>query len=200
MQVPKITETHWLKAIKSFAGGHTYMDACNKAIEIALAEQEQLENEANESINQLVDEDMQEQYITADDARKLGAGNAEFQKANGVWAKCSKWCVYNTTHDGGAAIKYRAIKQPVPTCQIKNLDTGKTETMTRVRAKLLQAETKDVCDWLNPLGKPCCYAYDENFEFSLEGIYTHKLRPLKQINWTGSREDVIALLKEKGLL
>lgn len=48
-----------------------------------------------------------------------------------------------------------AVKQhePVePTCQVRNLDTGVTETLMQENAKLLQAKTRKKCDWVTPLG------------------------------------------------
>jgi len=47
-----------------------------------------------------------EEYITAEQARALGAGNAEFYY-HGGWVTCSGYCYPNTP-------KYRAIKQPMP--------------------------------------------------------------------------------------
>ena len=84
---------------------------------------------------------------------------------------------------------------PKPTCQVKNLDTGKTETMTREAAKLLQAETKDVCDWVFPSGETIHPAGGLVY-FSNEGIYTYKLRPLKQISWKDVPVGVALNLKE----
>jgi len=36
--------------------------------------------------------------------------------------------------------------------------------------------------------------------FDATGTYTYAPKQLKQVNWTGSREDVIALLKELGFM
>ena len=155
-QVPYITITEklWQKAVDSLPfGNRPQIAIANKAIEIALAEQSQ------------------DQYIKADEARKLGEGNAEFQKSNGEWVRCGKWCVYNPTHDDGSVWKYRAIKQPEPRCQVRNEDTGELKTMTREAAKLLQAETKGVCDWFDD-GATVPDA--EGFEFIGTGIYTYK--------------------------
>ena len=89
MTVPHITITdaHWIAADKA-TGGYNYVEMCNKAIEIALAEK------------------ASEQYITAEEARKLGAGKAEyFHHWSNVWLLCHLDCSYD--HN----FKYRAIKQ-----------------------------------------------------------------------------------------
>ena len=54
-----------------------------------------------------------EQYITAEEAQKLGVGKAEWQGASGAWYKCGEGCGYNKTW-GSSLIQYRAIKQPEP--------------------------------------------------------------------------------------
>ena len=48
------------------------------------------------------------QLITAEEARKLGAGKAEFQYNDGKWGVCNKWCIYNDTEN----FKYRAKPSP----------------------------------------------------------------------------------------
>lgn len=73
------TETH-----------HDILTRCNSAIDA--------HNKANAE---------QEQYITAEEARKLGAGMAEYFQA-GVWIPCDYDCSYLDN------FKYRAIKQPAP--------------------------------------------------------------------------------------
>lgn len=137
-----------------------------------------------------------EQYITSDEARKLGVGNAE-ALYNGNWITCNIHCIYPS------GLKYRAIKQPepveqwqendnsrgfdklaekqhpellIPTCQVRNEDTGELKTMTREAAKLLQAETKDVCDWFYPemMGNPLIAIAP--LGFGDVGIYTYKLK------------------------
>lgn len=287
-QVLHITKNHWYEAEIILPVHINRAAIFNKAIEIALAEQEQLENEANESINQLVDSDVlliphitieqatavmstmpnlcnawllasnmaidaynkanEQPLITADEARKLGAGKAEYLSWNGDWVICEENQFKHTSFVTEKPIKYRAIKQPEPvephaelkamyeqqvkdgtlgdfvwehndkdesygwlqtdapdftddlyrctpkpTCQVRNLDTGELKTMTREKAKLLQDETKDVCDWFDGFGLKAgglLYAVDAS------GIYTFKL---KAKPWTGSREDVIALLNELGV-
>lgn len=82
---------------------------CNKANEIAQAEYEA-------DWLKLDAEKKQETYITAEEARKLGAGNAEFQYNDGKWGVCDKWCIYNDTEN----FKYRAIQaQPEPTLSME---------------------------------------------------------------------------------
>ena len=222
MQVSKITFTEELWRNAEYAMGMTPWQIANKAIEIALAEQSQ------------------EQYITAEEARKLGA-DAEFYASDcKEWRSCKNITNFLTNFDDGEVIKYRAIKQPEPvetidhvkllgeiygflesicpegiadeafrivpeairtqaiakyvepsdtlgervrhtqeagraevepTCQVRNDDTGELKTMTREKAKLLQAETKDVCDWFNSLGVAC----DVEFNFDGNFIYRYKL-------------------------
>lgn len=88
----KITGKHWADAVQQL-GGYSNLAICNKAIEIALAEQ------------------ATEQYITAEEAQKLGAGKAEwYHRDLGDWAICSE--AFNYLVEGnGAMYKYRAIKQ-----------------------------------------------------------------------------------------
>jgi hypothetical protein len=87
-----ITGKHWAEAVRQL-GGYSNLAICNKAIEIALAEQQESE------------------YITAEQARELGAGNAEFQyQGETKWRACNSDCRYNAD----PSIKYRAIKQAQP--------------------------------------------------------------------------------------
>jgi hypothetical protein len=116
---PKITETHWLAASKKFTTGHTVMDVCNKAIEIALAEQKSIEMIRN------IDIDWQEPYITAAQARELGVGNAEIRNAFGDWVIC-QGNIYGYPNDA----KYRAIKQEseyITAEQARELGAGNAE-------------------------------------------------------------------------
>jgi hypothetical protein len=76
--VPKITQAHVDKACDQLHRARVNdclqmknVDICNKAIEIALAEQSA----------------QQETYITAEQARELGAGNVEFENFAGHFAK-----------------------------------------------------------------------------------------------------------------
>jgi hypothetical protein len=103
--VPEITQEHMLEAFgdtKPTWGQWSYAitDFCNKAIEIALAEQSA----------------QQEQYITAAQARELGAGNAVYTiEDSGVWHICFADCDYlDKTGITGRVIKYRAITQAEP--------------------------------------------------------------------------------------
>jgi hypothetical protein len=57
------------------------------------------------------------EYITAEQARELGAGKAEwrFAKSDGVWCVCGKYCEYlEHSWFGNRPIKYRAVKQAQP--------------------------------------------------------------------------------------
>jgi hypothetical protein len=54
----------------------------------------------------------QETYITADEARKLGAGNTEWRHSiyKPDWTLCGKRCEYKSVIDG-THLQYRAIKR-----------------------------------------------------------------------------------------
>lgn len=119
----------------------------------------------------LLEQGAQDQFVTADEARALGAGNAEFQTLLEPyeWILCSANCQYM------CAYKYRAIRKEVPTCQVQLIDgftSGEVIIMTREAAKKLQAETKDACDWFFP--DHTNTNHWEPIDFNAEGIYTYK--------------------------
>lgn len=100
--IPKITKEHYIKAWDFPIGASvpTAVDICNRAIEIALAEQQaQQESE----------------FITAAQARELGAGKAEWRhnlyRPN--WVICVKGLDYKSEING-VAVEYRAIKKSEP--------------------------------------------------------------------------------------
>lgn len=123
-------------------------------------------NRINEKID-AYNKEQEQPLISAQDARKLGAGNAEWLGTEGIWAELKplyeqqfkngtldnfvwEWKssgssnfetlitpVWFSLHDA----EYRCT--PKPTCQVRNLDTGELKTMTREAAKLLQAEAKE---------------------------------------------------------
>lgn len=104
MTIPRITieSAHWTEANNQLRaiGDYSVIMAINKAIEIALAE-------ANAQ---------QETQISAEEARKLGAGNAEWFGTFSSWIVCSEAFQY-PTWSGTSKIKYRAIQpkaQPEP--------------------------------------------------------------------------------------
>ena len=99
----------------------------------------------------------QQPIITAEEARKLGAG-AEWLGATGTWYLCSEGCAYIDTWNN-AVVKYRAIQaQPV------------------VKNEYFQ----------DPAGTiPAIEAQPE---------------PVAPPAWTGSRDDVIALLNDLNVL
>ncbi len=95
------------------------VDVCNKAIEIALAEQSAqqaltalpenlLPPESKKALGDWIDSE--QEYITAEEARELGAGKAEwFDDAFKQWKLCTPdICNYHSY------FKYRAIKQHEP--------------------------------------------------------------------------------------
>ena len=118
----------------------------------------EVENSLIDAYNEANAEQAQpEQYITAEEARKLGAG-AEWLGATGTWYLCSEGCAYIDTWNN-AVVKYRAIQaQPV------------------VKNEYFQ----------DPAGTiPAIEAQPE---------------PVAPPAWTGSRDDVIALLNDLNVL
>jgi hypothetical protein len=96
MTILKITEKQLLQAYGLSRNPIMDLDIVNKAIEIALAEQ-------------------QETYITAAQARELGSGNAEYSINEVDWYTCKVTCKYRTNAVFSCrTYKYRAIKQSQP--------------------------------------------------------------------------------------
>jgi hypothetical protein len=121
------------------------------------------------SLNRMIDSanaQQESEYITVEQARELGAGNAEWLSISGDWSVCDKGCSYRATsvNDESFEIKYRAIKQAVGT-------TVNGEPMPVEEAQELLRTTYDSHDW--------------------------SINDTTQIK---RRDDVIALLKEEGLL
>jgi Protein of unknown function (DUF551) len=106
---PKITREIWNTASCTIGGGSSSWKICNKAIEIALADQHQIE--ANRDIANAEAE--LNDYITAAQARELGAGNFEVLCEDGKWQTGTQDCPYREMWQG-EVIKYRAIKQSQP--------------------------------------------------------------------------------------
>ena len=95
--------------------------------------------------------------------------------------------------DWSLNLQYRCTLKP--TCQVRNDDTGELKTMTQEAAKLLQAETKDVCDWfLNGATDLSC-----GFLFENSGIYSYKLKAnlVKLDGKLVTREAAIAIWESK---
>jgi hypothetical protein len=66
-----------------------------------------------------------------------------------------------------------ALAEQEPTCQIKNLDNGVTETMTREKAKKLQDELGHTVEWY---GSGLSKELTNPFYFTNGAIYTYKLK------------------------
>jgi hypothetical protein len=102
--VPKITEPtqiekqYAIQAAKEADFGETWLVTANRALAL-----QNIAYQTNPPMYAL-----QDSYITAEQARELGAWNAEFKYENGVWQVCNEFCVYNDSF----VFKYRAIKQP----------------------------------------------------------------------------------------
>lgn len=93
----KIQQSHIEKAMREMPGyQYRMVDLANRAIEIAQAEAEQSE------------------YISADEARALGAGGAEYLDYRGDWTTKDIDQYQTISLFTGKPIKYRAIKQPKP--------------------------------------------------------------------------------------
>ena len=87
----------WMNWVTAYSFGREHRaNILNKAIEIALAEQQESE------------------YITAEQARELGAGNAEFHKPVPAYQSLNEWDVVGYTHQYSHHNKYRPIKQAQP--------------------------------------------------------------------------------------
>jgi hypothetical protein len=77
-------------------------------------------------------------------------------------------------------------------------DGGTAMRMLAADAKALQAELGDAVEWLAGTTKAL---NGEDFTFNLrDTTYTYAPKALKQDGWKGTREDVIALLKELGFM
>lgn len=97
-KVPHITHEDWIATVATLPKDHDLRpsEIANKALELRYAPKPSQE----------------QPLISADEARKLGAGNAEyFDSSLGMWQVCKIWCAYSTKYSDGAAFKYRAIKQ-----------------------------------------------------------------------------------------
>jgi hypothetical protein len=188
-------------------------------------------------------------YITAAQARELGAGNAEYFQESEGWMVCDPFCYYAERY------KYRAIKQAQPEpvdphaalraeyakqvaegttgfylWEVLEGDTWKKRDsinnlypvlkyrftdlscyvskdgkpairMLKAEARELQRNTKHTHDWfVKGAGKDF---HELTVAVSFVPLYAegfkYELR-LKQPVWTGSRDDVLALLKEKGVV
>jgi hypothetical protein len=189
MTVPKITQKHWTQAMDALISPIMQsVDVCNKAIEIALSEQ------ANE------------QYITAKQARELGAGRVEFYAPNlQKWLVCGEVFNYLDCFEEKykqTTIKYRAIK---PQAQPVSWNTKYTDSTPKLSVGNSAFE-----DWFQAqpfatqtgIKQMCRDSYAAGMGDPLVTYVTTQAQPepVKILPWTGSREDVIALLKEKGLL
>ena len=108
----------WMNWMAAYSFGREHQaNIANKAIEIALAEQQAqkaLESlpenlilpESKAALGDWIDSE-QETCIKQAQARKLGAGNAEFLSTTHPprWLMCNPSCMYSDSY------KYRAIKQ-----------------------------------------------------------------------------------------
>lgn len=94
MTIPHITIEQF-NAMKNSWHEQSELDYVNSRIDAY--------NKANVEQEQLL--------ISAEEARKLGAGNAEILEQDGKWRVCGIKCQYPSSHFFGEH-KYRAIKQP----------------------------------------------------------------------------------------
>lgn len=122
----------------------------------------------------------QSEYITAEQARALGAGNAEFMNDFG------EWCVCGPEHLNYVA-KYRAINQPKP-AEPQNLVKLDGELMSREAAIAKYEAVKDKCDvycWSKQTPE---FDLTENPKWLVNGKFgdEYQLRPKakKVISWS----------------
>jgi hypothetical protein len=244
---PKITHEEWLAAVSALPANHDHRpsDIANKALATKYSLAEQQESE----------------YITAAQARELGAGNAEYQYTYGDWKVCTDTCTCAVWR-GTSEIKYRAIKQAQPEqvdeqlyCMVSK-EGAPAIRMLRTEVQELHRTLGNTVYWgildppdcyadsLTTFNSGCIYTYRTKATIRLDGKmvtpeqaaaewaarkethdiysistiettlenyprfsltfdsgegYWYETRP-KQPTWTGSREDVLALLKERELI
>lgn len=164
----KIKQVHWDKAYTEHLtqeAAFVFIDLANRAIEIALAE-------ANAQ---------QETYLTADEARKLGAGNAMYL-LDGIWIPCDG--VHY--HDN---FKYRAI-QPQPQAQPEPADPH--ATLRAEYSKQVKEGTTELYLWRRrdagmvnfaPLGVPPAFFHFHEYECTLKPTCQVQFKPAKVVLW-----------------
>ena len=149
-------------------------------------------NEVKAAIAQeLAEQATQDQFISADDALKLGEDGAEWTIEDiGGWIKCGKGCKYKEKLFD-QVVKYRAIRKEVP-----------AEPHAELRALYAQQVKNGtlgdfVWEFEDSSGWNLCYPQPV-FRPFLQYRCTPK--PAKVVAWTGSRDDVMALLRELGFI
>lgn len=103
----KITQAHICAAMTELKGSDNerWVAICQRAIEIAIAEADVV------AARNYTDSIAASEYITASEARALGAGNAEYHFiGDSLWRECDKYCRY--AESGlGEQFQYRAIQR-----------------------------------------------------------------------------------------
>lgn len=138
----KITPRIMDQALLATAEPALLIDICNRAIEIAQAEAEQ--------------------FITAEQARALGAGAEYYQPESERWITCEHLERFPASFHDGEVIKYRAIKQPKPAEPTK-------ETLHNV---LKEGEVNERADFHALVKQAADMASSPNFK-SFSGLYLH---------------------------
>jgi hypothetical protein len=241
--VPKITDEHATQAIVSYRekGFYSIADICNKANEIALAEQQETYITAAQPEPVDPHAALRAEYAKQVEEGTTGFYLWELQNCKGEWLNigCRSWAT---------DVAYRCTDI---SCYV-SIDGEPAIRMLRTEAQELQDKTRDECDWFTPFGSQLDVD-DDFFSFGSNGTYTYRTKGtikldgnmvtpeqaaaeweakkethdlwyrsdrvdwciwfLKQLNkvenhnehyelrpkeptWTGSRDDVIALLKE----
>jgi hypothetical protein len=191
-----ITQTEWNAAAQSSPRHFTLADIANKAFAAKVTYDTCVTQVAQALLDAFPVEvnAQQETYITADEARKRGPGNAEYSDSRNKWHIVEDYFGFPTVSCfDDSPVKYRALQaQPEPVepqqaalpqpydkslyCKVRNEDTGELKTMTREAAQKLQAELGDTVDWASPQGLVINDSLNHPFGFSCEGIYTYRTK------------------------
>ena len=137
----------------------------------------------------------QETYSNAGEARKAGAGNAEYLDEDNKWRVCSSSCKYRDCH------QYRAIQpqaQPEPVdeqlyCMVSK-DGEPAIRMLGTEAQKSQAELGDTVEWKVKHGE--FNAVAGNLSFAYTGTYTYRTKPAKVVLLADVPLGVAVVVKE----
>jgi hypothetical protein len=174
----EITSDHISEArSKANELGMSYMQS-NKSL-AALANAAQAIAEAAARVHPDSIEAEQSEFISAEQARALGAGGAQYLNAFGHWCECSDGFQYPTWR-GTTEFKYRAIKQPAPRTTVNG------ESMTVEAAEKLKEKLGDTVDWFDWSAMRPQTKSLGTWGFSSEDFYayTPKQPKLKPLDWS----------------
>jgi hypothetical protein len=201
MTTPVIKRNFWNLAASEKP---VMFDVANRALELQYAAEPEPVDEQTEwvKIEGVDHEPRYEQVVEVDPHAALRAEYAK-QVAEGtvgfyLW-ECDSLLkpsgfVYINTPEFYSKLQYRCTDI---SCMVA-LKGEPAKRMLRTEAQKLQRELGDTVEWVFD-GLKVDKDYQIKFDRPKE-VYAYKLKPAKQPKWTGSRDDVLALLKEKGLL